>query len=121
MELSINLAQFSQTFAQYEFTLEILTSDLNLVGKMNANSFVSLTITNGGANVLRTHLKQIKNVPGIPILASAVQNSRPEIIMDLRTNSYTKFDILGFTELLLKQCENAAPGHDAANAECVQI
>lgn len=78
--------------------VEILTSDLNLVGTMNANSFESLTMTNGGAVALRRLLKQAKNVAPNTKLASADQNSTPgnrcnmvlKKIVIINRNNYSK-------------------------------
>lgn len=47
---------------------------------MNANSFESLIMTNGGARVLRILLKQVKSVVAKAKWASDDQNSKPEMI-----------------------------------------
>lgn len=55
---------------------KVLTSDLYLVGTMNANSFESLTMTKGGAIKLRKLLKQISNVAPNTKWARADHSSR---------------------------------------------
>lgn len=88
---------------------------------MNANSFESLTMTNGGATVFRILFKQIKSAIANAKWASDVHNSKPEMIRFNFDCTFGSPHNPEFTEILVKQSENASPAHDAAKTERIQI